>query len=825
MKRGWEFLLVCVFLISFLSMPLVPAPNAETISKRTMDLDNCVTKCKANIAEEVDRSPCIIECKELYGFEEKRKEDLKCLDCGDGCFPAEKVAAMMCQPPTNGKPMCGVENGKCIVKGFDTLAGISDDFDEDKDYRCEDMAQDQCELIDACESIFRGPDCDTLGGTSGEVCPTVVFWEGCRYEGDEFFEEYKGEELKQEAGTTPGDTFYFIDKFFDKFGDQLDVKEERIAEIKAMVEAGDIEGAKVALEDYMKLAEELEHEIDPERKEEAKRSAAAIRATMKDIRDKLPEGERGKFVREVMSKEHSIATAAEISSKIKALCEQLAELDPMEYDKMCRAGEDAPQWQKKLHKDLSAGQEKTAREFVNIMKKCFKTSGQDCNCEAIPFYDFSIACSKAAPLATACDVEGDETACDDLENLKMPELPDWLQPIWEDLEDDMDGAQYDMHMPRECVEVGATTRNKCAVVMVKNNAPLECRATLVKLAEEGEVDKRVFERACDEIMMEQHAPQCAKKGITDPDECKRFMDSFRGPSGRKEDRPSQCNAAEFSNEECIEWIMENVGTPKQCKGLDGRQCRKMIIDAWGGPGKYELSGQGRGPDCMSIEDSMERLDCYDNKGNEFDDHYGPGPGEGQGEITWQCKENRIHWPPDCEIFMREEWPEQKRRKMEEGEMRREQEGDWRVMEKACIQNCENQGRPWTFEGGDCLCGEPGQYYGGPEKGFYDESECKDGCSDDCPGASRTDCVDGGTRCECFYEDKEPEHYEEDYDNNVVENTEGDSGGTENNVVETDGTSDGGSSDNVVETTTETSESSSSEGAEITGNAFLDYYNR
>jgi|TARA_Y100000310_G_scaffold279891_1_gene299285 hypothetical protein len=36
-----------------------------------------------------------------------------------------------------------------------------------------------------------------------------------------------------------------------------------------MVEEGDLESAKIALEDYMKLAEELEHEIDPERKEDA----------------------------------------------------------------------------------------------------------------------------------------------------------------------------------------------------------------------------------------------------------------------------------------------------------------------------------------------------------------------------------------------------------------------------------------------------------------------------------------------------------------------------------------------------------------------------
>ena len=89
------------------------------------------------------------------------------------------------------------------------------------------------------------------------------------FEDNELLNNYEDEKLKQSAGTTPGDTFYFIDKFFDRFGDQLEVKEERIAEIKAMVEEGDLESAKIALEDYMELAEELEHEIDPERKEDA----------------------------------------------------------------------------------------------------------------------------------------------------------------------------------------------------------------------------------------------------------------------------------------------------------------------------------------------------------------------------------------------------------------------------------------------------------------------------------------------------------------------------------------------------------------------------
>ena len=101
------------------------------------------------------------------------------------------------------------------------------------------------------------------------------------FKDDELYKDYENEELKQGAGFIPGDTFYFIDKFFDRFSDELVVKEERIAEIKQLIKEGDIESAKIVLKDYMELADKLEHEINPERREEAKRSAAAIRNAMR----------------------------------------------------------------------------------------------------------------------------------------------------------------------------------------------------------------------------------------------------------------------------------------------------------------------------------------------------------------------------------------------------------------------------------------------------------------------------------------------------------------------------------------------------------------
>ena len=184
----------------------------------------------------------------------------------------------------------------------------------------------------------------------------VLAQENVSESSEDIFEEYSDASLEQSAGTTPDSAFYFIDKFFDRFGDDLDVREERIAEIKAMIEEGNFEAAREALKDYHELAESLERDVNPERREEALRSAAAIRNAMEDIRESVPEGERDEFVKEIIDREHSIATAAEIASKIKELCVTLSELDPTEYSRVCKAGDDAPNWQRQLDERLTEEQ-------------------------------------------------------------------------------------------------------------------------------------------------------------------------------------------------------------------------------------------------------------------------------------------------------------------------------------------------------------------------------------------------------------------------------------------------------------------------------------
>src|SRR3989344_407798 len=79
------------------------------------------------------------------------------------------------------------------------------------------------------------------------------------------FEE--GVELGETGGITPDSALYFFDEFLDRFGNDVSLREEKVAEIKAMIQAGKIEDAKVALERYKGYANNLEREVSPEQRD------------------------------------------------------------------------------------------------------------------------------------------------------------------------------------------------------------------------------------------------------------------------------------------------------------------------------------------------------------------------------------------------------------------------------------------------------------------------------------------------------------------------------------------------------------------------------
>jgi len=238
---------------------------------------------------------------------------------------------------------------------------------------------------------------------------------------DDLFEELKREhgdaELDTDGGIGPGNFFYFLDKFFDGFSDDLSVREERVAEIRALLEEGRIDDAREVLEDYFNLIEELEREIAPEERDRARRSAAAILKAFNALGSQASPEIKEEFIDRIFERESGLITSVEISSKIKELCEALSELDPLEYSRVCRTDEGDAKWHRDLDRDLTDEQKKEAEAFFEIMSQCFETSGETCRCEDISFTEFSETCAIVAPLEATLSSLTDKSSLNPSKNL------------------------------------------------------------------------------------------------------------------------------------------------------------------------------------------------------------------------------------------------------------------------------------------------------------------------------------------------------------------------------------------------------------------------
>jgi len=458
---------------------------------------------------------------------------------------------------------------------------------------------------------------------------------------EELGEEY-GDAVLVDPGLTPDSAFYFIDEFFDRFGNDLDNREEKIAELRAMIEEGNFEAARKALESYKKHAEEWEENADPAERERARRSAAAIHRSLLEFEDEIPDDLHGEFFDDVLERESGLITAVEISSKIKDLCEALSELDPLEYSRVCRTDEGDAEWHKNLDKDLTDAQIAEAKEFGKIMSECFATSGGTCRCEDISFTAFAEQCSIIAPLAYACDVLDDEFSCDEMdriedENDPFDLLPDYLHDVLDDIEDQYEDDQYDNHIPGACRDAGITgeergDRDRCFKIMIEEEAPRPC----TEAVKDGRIkitNERAFREACEAIMFEEEAPfECIEAGLTDFRECGVLMFKLNAP------------------QECID-----AGLTGDHRS-DERACREIAGGDFGDGG-----GPGFGFDCGRIESAVERLDCYD-----------------------QASQGAYERFDDRRSFD-------------------ERYEDTIARERQCAETCSAEGGAWDFSGGECTC--------------------------------------------------------------------------------------------------------------------------
>ncbi|MBT4935646.1 flagellar biosynthesis anti-sigma factor FlgM [Candidatus Woesearchaeota archaeon] len=651
-----------------------------------------------------------------------KKDTLFCLPCGDACAPSDFVAVAMCLPPTRDFS-CGVENGRCIVV-------LNGDIDE------------QNEPISLSE-------------------PTKTIVDG---------------------GMTPDSALYFLDRLFDTFGNTIEIKEEKVSEIKVMIEEGKIDAAKVALQNYYKQALELEKEVSPDEREDVLLSAAVIKQVMEELEDLIPENDRKEFVDDILNQESSIATAAEIASKINELCRDLSKIDPSQYYEVCNTEEDSPEWQKDLHEDLTGTQIEEAKKFGKIMSQCFESAGRDCQCDQIPFPEFSQACSKAAPLAVACD-NGDEAACGKLDDLDMPELPNHLQDVFDDLEGEVEGARFDLHMPPECVEAGATTAKECGNVMTQLHAPEECKEALLAAEPETEREGREI---CDKIMMELHSPECVTEGITDQDECKDYMFNI-------DRRPQECADNDIHDlRDCKEFLKNGGGSDFtidfNCKGIDDPMERLNCFDkassqASGFTGFDDDNYDGP---CMTDSDwNDKKQECRDLYG----EHAGDEPVMGDSGRGYECTIDAT-----CIDFGQF--------KDDDYNMRWE---EIQEKQKECASQCASENKPWDFREGVCICKDE-EFFprdGPPQYGDDDwvESECSDGCQQEC-GDQNTDCVDGNCICLGYGSNGPPSDDSSGGDDEpIVEDP------TQGGAIDGPGSGDGGPIEEPVDDTGDDSSSS------------------
>ncbi len=482
------------------------------------------------------------------------------------------------------------------------------------------------------------------------------------------------EELSESAGITADSPFYFVDEFFSRFSNNINNREEAVAEMRDASQRcrdGDQEACRafeISRDNYEKYADDVENEVSPEEQGEAERSSRAIRGVLvREIAQNINPAEKDDLIREIVKKEDNIENAAKIALQIKALCSELAKLDPNEFHRACKTNEDSPGWQKDLFEDLSDEQKKEAKKFIEVISACFENPA-DCDCEASTNIDsFVQQCEIISKAENECRNNDDESACriaeeageDILDSLEgAPHLQDALREI-ERRFSNAEDERFDHNIPRVCRDEGITGREKdarreCAKIMIEkgDEVPDECRPALREALDKGvEPNERKFREICEEIMFRENAPQeCVEAGLRDHKECGKLMFQQSAP------------------QECLDAGLDG-SSPS-----DGKRCGE-IMRKLGEKGGFDRRGpnrgHGSGSDCRGISDSEERLRCYDEAIE----------GAREGEFRGRNFRDRGNFE--------ERYKETKDR------------------ERQCAEGCNGA---WDFSGGRCSCRrEDGNY--------------------------------------------------------------------------------------------------------------------
>jgi hypothetical protein len=584
---------------------------------------------------------------------------------------------------------------------------------------------------------------------------------------EDIYQDVNDVELKGEAGMTPDSALYFMETLLENMlvGDNpetaLEYKEEKILELKAMIEDNNQEGAEKALEGVERYNKIIKKEVSPEIEREVRESSKAVKVILNSFEVDEDWEDVKDGINDNLKEEDKIALAAKISNKIAELCRALSDIDPLEYSKICKTDDDAPKWKRDLDEELTEEQEQEAKEFFEIMSECFDNPSE-CRCDDISVKPFAEQCNIIAPLAAQCDA-GDEEACKEMEKAGDPIdlLPDYLQNVMADLEDNYGDSKHDFHIPIECVEAGAESKEACSKVMFKIHGPEPC----VKALEAGKIDinnERDSREACEQIMFKQDAPQeCIDAGLKSFRTCEKYM--------FKLDAPQECIDAGLTGSGRDDWkkcdaIRFKLDAPQECldAGIDGthrddwKKCEtiRFKLDSPQECLDAGLTGEGK-DDWKKCNKITFMLDAPEEC-HQFADDRDP----------WKkCKpvQFKLEAPQECldaglDGSGRRDWDECKKiQKKMEGESKQDCAADELHICDDNGKNCKctsdsNEGCGAI----DCQQGYSCQY----GQCFPDEGGCGD-CESKCPGASSTDCIDD--QCECYYDDKEGDDWKEGCD--------------------------------------------------------------
>src|SRR3989344_1423630 len=384
-----------------------------------------------------------------------------------------------------------------------------------------------------------------------------------------------------DPGILPDSPFYFIDTMFERPSDDpekaLGYREEKIAEARAMAEKKKAEYAQRALDKASEYGSIIEEQATPNMEAELKESSVSLTEALDDISKDLPE--LGEEINKQKDQGQRTLLAAQVSSKIKQLCETLSELDPKEYAKVCQ-NDDAPEWQKKLDTKLTDEQKAHAKVFAQKMQQCM-LSPKECDCEGMGIQSFASICKEQSTLASQC-ADGDQAACQSMgKNLNIQDYPpDYLLAELPEFErGERKEGQNSNSFPPPCTEAGITSMPECLKLLGREDEDFEVYQ---------------FMQQCES---EASRADCMMKAR------EKFADRF----GQKTDFEAE---SEYGGE--IE------------RGFEDEDFKAKMDE------KYESRGMPArikefGRDCHAVKDLSEKVRCfedyYDSARGEFNDDF------------------------------------------------------------------------------------------------------------------------------------------------------------------------------------------------------------